>query len=317
MTCQIKKISIIIPCYNMGLYLEETINSVLKQSYKNYDLYLVNNGSSDDSLKIMKKFMIIDKRIKIINHKNKTPKGKSINELLAKIKTKWVAILDADDIYFKNKIYKQIKFLEKNHNVKLLSCLAAYTVDGKNKFGVTNNVFKNLSSCYQIINNGQNIGVLAPGVIFDREIALKIGGIRYEYWPADDVDLSNRIVESGYIVYSLPEVLMLYRLNKFSSMFSFKSFIDGKKKSNWVKYNLLRRKSKKKEFSFKKFLLVSKKQTYFLKLISNLNYTFDFLFRLIPYYILKKNYLYFFLIVLISLLINPLRFLRKIKDRYN
>ena len=181
----------------------------------------------------------------------------------------------------------------------------------------TNNVFKNLSSCYQIINNGQNIGVLAPGVIFDREIALKIGGIRYEYWPADDVDLSNRIVESGYIVYSLPEVLMLYRLNKFSSMFSFKSFIDGKKKSNWVKYNLLRRKSKKKEFSFKKFLLVSKKQTYFLKLISNLNYTFDFLFRLIPYYILKKNYLYFFLIVLISLLINPLRFLRKIKDRYN
>lgn len=301
----------------MGLYLEETINSVLKQSYKNYDLYLVNNGSSDDSLKIMKKFMIIDKRIKIINHRNKTPKGKSINELLAKIKTKWVAILDADDIYFKNKIYKQIKFLEKNHNVKLLSCLAAYTVDGKNKFGVTNNVFKNLSSCYQIINSGQNIGVLAPGVIFDREIVLKIGGIRCEYWPADDLDLSNRIVESGYIVYSLPEVLMLYRLNKFSSMFSFKSFIDGKKKSNWVKYNLLQRKSKKKEISFKKFLLVSKKQTYFLKLISNVNNTFDFLFRLAPYYMLKKNYLYFFLIVLISLLINPLRFLRKIKDRYN
>ena len=53
--------------------------------------------------------------------------------------------------------------------------------------------FSNLHSCFDIIRSGKNIGVLAPGVIFDKDIVIRIGGIRYKFWPSDDVDLSNRI----------------------------------------------------------------------------------------------------------------------------
>ena len=80
------------------------LNLSLIKLLKKFDLYLIDNGSTDKSLSIMKKYKLIDPRIFIIKYKNKTPKGKSINDLLKKIKTKWVAILDADDIFFKIKL---------------------------------------------------------------------------------------------------------------------------------------------------------------------------------------------------------------------
>ena len=65
-------IAIIVPCFNGEVFLEQTIKSVLSQSYKNFNLYLLNNGSTDNSLSIMKKYKKIDNRIKIINNRFKT-----------------------------------------------------------------------------------------------------------------------------------------------------------------------------------------------------------------------------------------------------
>ena len=101
--------------------------------------------------------------------------------------------------------------------------------DGKKSFGTTNNPFSNLHSCFDIIRSGKNIGVLALSD-FDKDIVIRIGGIRYKFWPCDDLDLSNRIAENGYIVYSLPKELMLYRMSDISSRSNLKKFIESKKK---------------------------------------------------------------------------------------
>ena len=317
MTGKIKKVSIIIPCFNTEQFLEDTIKSVLNQTFKKFDLYLIDNGSTDKSLSIMKKYKLIDPRIFIIKYKNKTPKGKSINDLLKKIKTKWVAILDADDIFFKNKINEQVKFLEKNKNVKLLGCLGKYTLDGKKSFGTTNNPFSNLHSCFDIIRSGKNIGVLAPGVIFDKDIVIRIGGIRYKFWPCDDLDLSNRIAENGYIVYSLPKELMLYRMSDISSMSTLKKFIEGKKKASWVKDSLNRRLKLKKEISFKSYCLNMTKQSLTSKLTNYFEDCSDFFFRSIITQILKKNILLIFYFSILSFIFNPNRFLKKVITRFS
>ena len=112
-------------------------------------------------------------------------------------------------------------------------------MDGKKSFGTTNNPFSNLHSCFDIIRSGKNIGVLAPGVIFDKDIVIRIGGIRYKFWPSDDVDLSNRIAENGYIVYSLPKELMLYRMSDISSMSTLKNLLKVKKKLAGLKTHLI------------------------------------------------------------------------------
>ena len=88
MTKKIEKITIIIPCYNNGKFLNDSIKSVLYQTYKNFDLYLINNGSTDNSLDIMRIHESKDKRIFVVNYKKKTSRGKSVNNLLKRLKTK-------------------------------------------------------------------------------------------------------------------------------------------------------------------------------------------------------------------------------------
>ena len=315
---KINKISIIIPCYNAEKFLENTIKSVLNQTYKNFNLYLVDNGSKDKSLSIMKKYKFKDERIFIVKNKKKTPKGKSINNLLKKINTKWVSILDADDLYFKNKIKEQVNFLQKNNKVKHLSCLAAYTLDGKKTFAMTNNPFKNLNSCFEIIKRGKNIGLAATGVIFDKNIVLKIGGIRYKYWPSDDLDLSNRIAESGHIVYSIPKTLMMYRMSDNSSMATLTSFIDGKKKAGWVKHSLIQRNNFKKEISFRKYLKTERNKNIFSSASNFFEDCSDYFYRQTIVHILNKNFILIVLYLLSSFFCNPLRFFSRVTKRiYN
>ena len=63
--------AVIIPCYNVEKYLSKTIESVLNQTFKNFTIFLINNGSSDGSLNVMKKYQQLDKRIRIIKYKKK------------------------------------------------------------------------------------------------------------------------------------------------------------------------------------------------------------------------------------------------------
>ena len=95
-----KEISIILPSCNGSKYIEKAIKSILNQSYKNFDFYLLNNKSTDNTLKIMMNFKKIDNRIKVINNKFRS-KTTSVNQIVNKIKTKWISVIDDDDIHIK------------------------------------------------------------------------------------------------------------------------------------------------------------------------------------------------------------------------
>ncbi len=103
-------VSIIVPIYNVEKYLEETLGSVLKQTYTNWELILIDDGSPDRSVEIAKKFLD-DQRIKLISQTNQ---GVSVarNNGMKACKGTYIAFLDADDIWEVDKLEKQIKVLE-------------------------------------------------------------------------------------------------------------------------------------------------------------------------------------------------------------
>lgn len=103
-----KLISIIVPVYNVEEYLERCINSILNQTYKNWEVIFINDGSIDRSLEILKEYKEKDKRIKIIDKKN-AGSGAARNEGIASSRGEYIAFLDSDDWYEKN-------FLEKLYN---------------------------------------------------------------------------------------------------------------------------------------------------------------------------------------------------------
>ncbi len=107
------KVDIIMPNFNKGKFIEAAIKSVINQSYKNWKLYIVDDNSNDNSKLIIEKFK---KRKKISFLFLKKNKGPSFcrNLILEKTKSKFIAFLDSDDYWTKNKLKSQIKFMVKN-----------------------------------------------------------------------------------------------------------------------------------------------------------------------------------------------------------
>ena len=100
--------------FNKSKFLKEAINSVLAQTYKNWKLYIVDDHSSDDSNKVLKRY-IKNKKIKIFFLKNNKGPSFCRNLALKKSNSKYIAFLDSDDYWKKNKLKNQLNFMFKNN----------------------------------------------------------------------------------------------------------------------------------------------------------------------------------------------------------
>ena len=105
-----KLVSIIINCHNSEKFLKETLNSVLSQTYKNWELIFYDNKSTDNSYNIFKSFK--DNRFKYFKSKNFKKLGEARREALKKSKGDYITFLDSDDIWKKNKLKIQLKYFD-------------------------------------------------------------------------------------------------------------------------------------------------------------------------------------------------------------
>lgn len=108
----LKKVSIILPNYNSSEFLKKTLNSILNQTYKNWELLIVDDNSNNETIKLLKK--IKNKKIKIYFLKKNKGAGFCRNFAINKSKSHYLAFIDSDDIWNKNKLKFQISFMEKN-----------------------------------------------------------------------------------------------------------------------------------------------------------------------------------------------------------
>ena len=107
-------VSIITPYYKKKKYIESAINSVLQQTYKNFELIIIYDDENKEDLNFLKKIIKKDKRIKIYINKKNLGAGRSRNKGIKLSKGSTIAFLDADDLWFHNKLQKQIFFMKKN-----------------------------------------------------------------------------------------------------------------------------------------------------------------------------------------------------------
>jgi len=109
-------ISVVMSVYNAEEYLDESIQSILNQTYKNFEFIIINDGSTDKSQDIINKYIEQDNRIIVINRENKGLPY-SLNEGIVKSKGNYIARMDADDISMSNRFEEQIKFMEENQDI--------------------------------------------------------------------------------------------------------------------------------------------------------------------------------------------------------
>ena len=106
-------VSIIMPSYNTGRFIKETIESVLAQSYPAWELIIVDDCSTDDTDDVVSKYLA-DKRIHYIKNDTNSGAAVSRNRALREAKGKWIAFLDSDDLWEPDKLQKQISFMRDN-----------------------------------------------------------------------------------------------------------------------------------------------------------------------------------------------------------
>src|SRR5699024_10606538 len=122
-------VTIITPVYNAQAHLEETIKSVLKQTYLNWEWFLVDDLSNDKSVQIIKKYAKNDNRIHLKKNVENLGAAKSRNKAIEQAHGQYIAFLDADDLWTEKKLEKQVSFMSKQ-NVSF-SC-ASYEVISDN-----------------------------------------------------------------------------------------------------------------------------------------------------------------------------------------
>jgi len=198
------KVSIIMPAYNAGLYIEQSILSVLNQTYKNFELIVVNDFSTDTTLKIIQKYNLIDNRIILINNSENLGVVDSRNKAIDLATGTYIAFLDSDDIWLPFKLEKQIAFMSENNYDFTFSQYEIFK-DYDPRYSKIVKVPKKIN--YNQALKWTIIGCLT--VVYNVE---KIGKIKMpKLKHGEDVFTWLSILRKGIIAYGIQETLAKYR----------------------------------------------------------------------------------------------------------
>lgn len=198
------KVSVLMPAYNSEKYISEAIESILNQTYKDFEFIIINDGSTDKTANIIKEYAGKDKRIKFINHKKNTGISKTRNDLLKMAKGEYLAYLDSDDIAINTRLKKQVKFLEKHTDIGVVGgsfqCFGEVNVIVKHPEKIT--FFSLLQQC-----------CIANPTVLIRKSVLTKNNITYnqDYKTSEDYELWSRLVLVTKIQ-NIPDVLTKYRV---------------------------------------------------------------------------------------------------------
>lgn len=248
-------VSVIMNCHNGAKFIESSIDSVLKQNYKNWELIFFDNASTDKSLSIVKSFN--DSRIKIFRSKDFLNLYDARNQALKKIEGRYVSFLDTDDLWEKDLIRKQVKYLSNNLNLKMVYSNFYILNSKKNKKILR---FKNYLPQGKITNNlikSYTIAILTSCVKADIFKKIKFNK---DYNVIGDFDFFIKLSEEHEIGY-IHEPLASYRIHdKNYSKENLKTYI--MELSSWTKDNATIYKSKNISLFFLKFYLLKLKVKY-------------------------------------------------------
>ena len=244
-------ISVIINCHNGEKYLEKSVRSVIRQTYKNWEIIFWDNRSTDNSKKIIKSFN--DKRIKYFKSKKYSTLYKARNIAIKKAKGKYIAFLDTDDWWYKTKLEEQIKFLKKNKKFQIVYTNFYSYFQNINKFKKRYSSLPSGLITQKLLNN-YSVGILT--VLLEKKFFKKFV-FNEKYNIIGDFDFFINL-SRHYNIGSIDKPLTFYRIHK-SNLSIKKIDLYYNELKNWLNFN--EKKFLKEKFKLRniKILLVKLK----------------------------------------------------------
>ena len=201
------KVTVLMSVYNGEKYLNEAIDSILGQTFKDFEFLIVNDGSTDKTREILESYK--DPRIRIINNEKNIGLTKSLNIGLRIVKGEYIARQDADDISCGNRLERQIKFLDEKLDIAIV---------GTNYFRINEkgDIIQEIKrqekdkDIKKYLLNGNQLG--HGTIMFRKSCIEKVGFYREEFKFAQDYDFVLHFSEK-YKLANIPETLYKWRIN--------------------------------------------------------------------------------------------------------
>lgn len=202
------RVSVLMPVYNGERYLTEAIESILEQTFDDFEFLIINDGSTDRSREILERHAARDARVRVFHRENRgiTP---TLNELLRLARADLVARMDADDIALPERFARQVRHLEENPDCALVGA-SVIIIDPEGRDLAARAVPLNHAEIVEGFLRGGGQFVFHPATMFRRKLALDLGGYQERFPLAQDLDLFLRMAETARLT-NLPEPLLKYR----------------------------------------------------------------------------------------------------------
>ena len=192
-------VSVLIPAYNCALFVEQTVQSVLNQSYANFEILICDDESTDNTLAIIRNLAKHDGRIKVYENNGNKGKVLTINYLLQEVAGDYITILDSDDFFSPNKLEQQVKFLEEHPEIGACGCNYA-SIDSLGRIMNTSNLPLSDPEIRAYIqdHNLKDFAFCCSSLMIQRKVYEVVGGYRTFFIDCcigEDIDWILRISE--------------------------------------------------------------------------------------------------------------------------
>ena len=228
------KVSVLIPCYNCADTLVESFESVFSQTFEDFEIVAVDDGSEDNTLALLKELSANDARLKVIE----APHGgiiEALNRGIEACEGEFVARMDADDFCYPTRFEKQVAYLDAHPEITLVSCKIEHSdkdalLEGfRLYYEWMNSLLTDEAIKREFFIESP---LIHPSIMMRREALLAVGGYEENQW-AEDYDLWLRLLANGANFAKVDEVLFQWRdlptrLTKTDSRYSRRNFIRAK-----------------------------------------------------------------------------------------
>ena len=203
------KVTVLMSVYNGGESIRTAVESILNQTYSNFEFLIVDDGSTDDTPDVLRSLVTEDSRIRVVRNRSNLGLGGSLNRGVAEARGELVARMDADDISHPERLERQVEFLTREPSVDVVGTQAVDIDSAGNLLASRSAPMTHQAICRLIPWTNP---MIHPSVMFRRQAIIAVGSYDARLRYAEDYDLWFRCIAGGLKFANLPDCLLAYRV---------------------------------------------------------------------------------------------------------
>lgn len=204
-------ISIILPAYNAAQFIQSAIDSILQQTFSEFELIVVDDGSTDDTLQILEALVQQDSRIRLLRRAH-GGLSRALNQGIATARYDWIGRMDADDIALPDRLQKQVEAIHNNPQVVAWGTYAYHINTQGKTLSVACTGPTTEEEFVRQRQAGHLVQLIHPTVVLRKDVLLAVGGYKPEFEPVEELELFDRMAAYGATL-AIPEPLLRYRVH--------------------------------------------------------------------------------------------------------